>query len=443
MTKQILCVGINLASDGVTECEFDSNTSLLDWDVVLFRPDISSFLRHAEQFQGKTCLTESPSFRLKERTEHWRREIKEAVQSGKTVLAFLPEFVEIFIDSGKRTHSGTGRNQKTTKHVESYDNLHSIPLELGAIGTTGSAMKLVDKGAEMLAPYWKEFEASSVYQVVLTAEAIRPCLVTKTGGKTVGALTKSKTSDGVLLLLPDVDFYPDEFYQDDGNDGEVEWTAEAKQFAARLVAAVVVLDKAFKSDGEHTPEPSWAQAPEHALQSEHDLRTQLLKLEEKIEVVQREKEELVDQLAQVGRLRGLLFEKGKPLEAAIIDALKLLGFQAAPYKESDSEFDVVFESVEGRLIGEAEGKDNKQVNIDKLRQLSMNIHEDLQREEVSLAAKGVLFGNSHRLSPLSERDAPFTEKCVSAALTTSIALGMLCTSRQRNCVCERADTATK
>jgi hypothetical protein len=60
--------------------------------------------------------------------------------------------------------------------------------------------------------------------------------------------------------------------------------------------------------------------------------------------------------------------------------------------------------------------------VDKLRQLSMNIHEDLQREEVTEPAKGVLFGNPHRLSPLGERGVSFTEKCVSAAMTSSTAL---------------------
>jgi len=83
-SKKILSVGIELASDDVEECEFDSNTSLLDWDIVLFRPDISAF-SYAEHFQGKPWLPDSSSFQLKERSEHWRREIKDAVQGGKTV----------------------------------------------------------------------------------------------------------------------------------------------------------------------------------------------------------------------------------------------------------------------------------------------------------------------------------------------------------------------
>jgi hypothetical protein len=83
---------------------------------------------------------------------------------------------------------------------------------------------------------------------------------------------------------------------------------------------------------------------------------------------------------------------------------------------------VVFESQEGRLLGEAEGKDTKAVNIEKLRQLAMNIHEDLQRDEVQVPAKGVLFGNGYRLTAPIERGVQFTEKCVSAARSSTTAL---------------------
>ena len=99
-----------------------------------------------------------------------------------------------------------------------------------------------------------------------------------------------------------------------------------------------------------------------------------------------------------------------------------MGFRATPFKDSDSEFDVVFESNEGRHIGEVEGKDNKSVSVEKLRQLSMNIHEDLQREEVSNPTKPVLFGNAFRLQPITTRGKPFTEKCIAAAVMSSTAL---------------------
>lgn len=135
-----------------------------------------------------------------------------------------------------------------------------------------------------------------------------------------------------------------------------------------------------------------------------------------------EKEETLEKIRQLKKLRNLLFEKGKPLEFSILDALKILGFSVSQYEDENSEFDAVFESEEGRLIGEVEGKDNKAINIDKLRQLALNIHEDLQREEVAEPAKSVLFGNAYRLAPLNERQNPFTDKCISAAVVSSTAL---------------------
>jgi hypothetical protein len=131
---------------------------------------------------------------------------------------------------------------------------------------------------------------------------------------------------------------------------------------------------------------------------------------------------LQDDLQQAGGLRRLLFEQGKPLEAAILEVLRLFGFDAQPFADGESEFDSVFSSLEGRCIGEAEGKDNKAVNVDKLSQLERNLQEDYARDEVTEFAKGVLFANAFRLSPVAERGAFFTDKCISAAKRLSVAL---------------------
>jgi len=189
-----------------------------------------------------------------------------------------------------------------------------------------------------------------------------------------------------------------------------------------LISAAIALDKAIHNSTEVTPEPAWATDQKYALAKEQQFRTELLEAERRVEDAQKRKEEIQENLKSAGYLRALLYEKGKQLEGAIIETLHLLGFRAAPYKEGGSEFDVVFESLEGRLLGEAEGKDSKAINVDKLRQLAMNIHEDLQRDEVSVPAKAVLFGNGYRLVPPSERKSEFTDKCVNAAMASSTAL---------------------
>jgi len=189
-----------------------------------------------------------------------------------------------------------------------------------------------------------------------------------------------------------------------------------------MISSVVALDKALRSSAALTPTPTWAMEQSFVLPNESSIRLKLLEAERIVENAQKQKEQLSEALLIAGQFRNLLFEKGKPLEVVIIDALRLFGFVAESFKDSSSEFDVIFESSNGRLIGEAEGKDNKPINIDKLRQLSMNIHEDLQRDDVLTPAKAVLFGNGFRLQPLQDRLDPFTDKCLRAASTSSTAL---------------------
>ncbi len=142
----------------------------------------------------------------------------------------------------------------------------------------------------------------------------------------------------------------------------------------------------------------------------------------KIEILQAEQHKLEDELEGVVALKRLLYGQGQQLEGAILDALKLFGFEAKPYRDTDSEFDSVFTSAEGRFLGEAEGKDRRPIDINKLRQLTENLEEDFARDGIEEYAKGVLFGNPHRLRPPDDRPDDFTTKCIRSAEHRRIAL---------------------
>lgn len=421
MPKTILTIGFELASDDVQYEPLSSKASLLDWDIVLFKPVIEDDWRYSgEEYQGKLCLNDTSSFAFKEACEHWRHEIKQAIETGKTVIVFLPPLEEIFVATGQKEYSGTGRNTRTNRLVALNSNYNALPCTLRVTNGSGSAIKLAPRDGDVIAAYWKDFGSVSEYKVLISSDVKIVSLVTKHGDRPVGAIIRSKDTYGTLILMPDIDFYPEHFFEE--KDDEQVWTNEAKTFAGRMISAVVALDDALHASVEVSPEPAWARDNKFALSKELRLRSELLESERLVEEAQRHKEEVIENLKAAGRFRALLYEKGKPLECAIVEGLRLLGFKAAPYRDSESEFDVVFESPEGRLLGEAEGKDSKAINVDKLRQLSMNIHEDLQREDVSVPAKGVLFGNGYRLEPPVEREIQFTKKCISAAQLTSTAL---------------------
>jgi hypothetical protein len=424
--KKIATVGFWVPGHNEMYMSFNSNTSLLDFDIAIFDPNIRSFFgNNYREYRGKPTLDDSRSFRLKERIVHWRTEISEAIRAGKTIFILLNGFQEVYVATGTETYSGTGQNRQTTREVEPTNNLNIVPAKISFREAKGSSMHLV--GSEnILASYWAACGIESEYRVILDGENVSPLILPRTGKMPVGGCVKWKEG-GALHLLPYLDFSREDFITTRGEGEEEEeeeiWTAEAVELGEKFISGIVGVDKNGRIETAQTPPPTWLEGDDRfQLPEEKRITEKLLQTNSRIEKFQNEKSELLARLVGESVLKGLIYEKGPPLETAITKALGLLGFDAKKYKENDSEFDVVFEAQEGRLLGEAEGKDKKAINIDKLRQLEMNLHEDLSREEIDEPAKGVLFGNAFRFTPPDERAEFFTAKCLTAAKRSGTAL---------------------
>lgn len=416
--NRIFTVGLDLPGDEFEYVEFDSDTTLLDADIILFEPTLGN-ASFEGSYNGKSLLSEHSSFSVKQRLDHWRSEIVAAVKAGKLVIVYLAKPRECYRHTGQTEHSGTGRSRVTTNIVTEVSSYNAIPNLKGVKSKSGTEIQ-IDKDAKYLAPYWSEFSGYSPYEVEIEGDFKHILLRSRSGNRTLGAAVRGVT--GNLLFLPPLRYDYEDFVQYDEKSSETYWTEEAVQFGKRLVSALGALEASLKQTGQATPPPSWTEESKFRLASEGQLELEISECSAKISNLQAKKESLEVELQQAGSLRRLLFEQGKPLEEAILEALRLLGFDAQPFDDGESEFDSVFVSPEGRCIGEAEGKDNKAINIDKFSQLERNLQEDFAREEISGYAKGALFGNAFRLLPLSERGDFFTEKCLSAAKRVSAAL---------------------
>lgn len=150
--KKILSIECEIPGGFSEYVSIDSDASLLDWDIILIRPNIYSLLGNYSQYKGKPSLSDNTSFQLMERMDHWRREITDAVNSGKTVIVYLADSYDIYVDTGRRNYSGTGRNRQETILVSEYNNYKCLPFEIKAVNSKGTAMNLA-KGAEILASY--------------------------------------------------------------------------------------------------------------------------------------------------------------------------------------------------------------------------------------------------------------------------------------------------
>lgn len=283
--KKILTIGFDLADESAEYSSFDNNISLLDWDVILIRPDIYSYINRKEStFQGNPCLSDNDSFKLKAQSEHWRREIKTAVEHGKLVIVYLCDKTPVSIATGEKRTSGTGRNQKVTRIVTSYDNYQFVPCELALTSGKGREMKLSNNSSQIVSSYWKQFSAKSTYTVTIESNNTTKLILTKNGDKEVGSLIRSNNSNGALLLLPDIDFYQDDFIND-----ENEWTSKGELFAKELIREVVLMAKLINSSGDITPPPKWVESEKFLLKQEITAFESLLKVEEKIQAIQKEK----------------------------------------------------------------------------------------------------------------------------------------------------------
>jgi hypothetical protein len=438
MQKHVISVGFDIPGEVIECANFTSDTSLLDADIVVFSPNLEVYTRD-EIYLGKSLLGKESSGRLQIDSAHWNRELHIALEAGKTVFVVMRGVESLYIHTGQTNYSGTGRNARATNIVNIFDPYSAVPVPglAAAVQTRIGERIKTTKDIGLLSAYWQEFEAVTYYEAYLQEKIGVPALVTQTGDKMVGGTVSFKGLKGTVILLPVpnlplmVERRAKELRKSETvkashakQDGRRRRSKAERSVGSQFIGALIEIDKIARAKSEKTPAPDWTNAKEYETRQELELKARVSKFDSEIAEFQRQKLQAESDLDAAGNLRGLLFEKGKPLESAILAALRQIGFAAEGFVDVESEFDSVFTDPSGsRLLGEAEGKDDKAVNIDKLDQLERNIQEDYaKRPDSTDYAKGVLFGNAFRLSPISERGDFFTQKCLAGAKRLGVAL---------------------
>lgn len=410
-----MAVGLDLPWPNAEYVPITSKRSLLDGDVIIIHPVLDQFYS-SENYQGKPSYDDDASFRIKECISHWRNQISAALSAGKTVIVFLVEQEQFFIATGTKDYSGTGRNQRITRHVDLKDNYSLIPISLkNFANATGSRIKK-EKKIWPIERYWQIMEELSLYKVTYQVENSTPLLRTIDGSQVVSSFGRS---NGFLVFVPDF-IFPENAVEEFGDDEK--WTDEAHAFAGRLEAALFALDADCRDASIAAEAPDWVATDRHRLSAESQFEDNIRKISEQLSSLQEDHQKSDEELRSYAAVKSLLFEKGRALEDAVILALKELGFETQRHDDGESEFDVIFSADGFRYLGEVEGKDDKAINVDKSSQLERNIQEDYQRDEITEYADGVLFGNPFRLTIPNERKQPFTDKVLKAAERTGIRL---------------------
>jgi hypothetical protein len=401
MPRTIISIEYEIPAFSAKHFIYSSEQSLLDADVIVFQP------MELTGGPGKPSFTESGSFQLQQSAEHWKRELSVALEYGKTIFLILGKYQIGSVETGQKEFKG----RTTINYLRDYSNYEFLPVRLPSM-TAKSGSEIAFTGDPTFAIFWRELKPYLRYECYFNEKVKRPVFTTKTAERPIGAVFA--IGKGHLVTLPLIDYDEDSFLKE--RKGESYWTKEAIKFGKTFVSILFEIDKLLRSESIATPPPSWTANPDFVSPQETKLLETIGDANEKIQKIRSEEQSLQADLIRERQLKNLLFETGKPLEAAVMSALKTLGYSAENYNDGELELDHVIVSPEGdRFIGECEGKDNSAINIDKFRQLSENIQTDLQRENIDKPAIGILFGNGFRLTAPQDRQDQFTQKCLSSA----------------------------
>ncbi len=427
MSKKISTIGYQIPGKSELTLDFSSQSSLMDADIILMAPDLPYYERSSVDrgyYQGRICYGQNGSFLLKRDLQHWKSELMNAFKVGKTVFLFLSAKKDFFVDTGNRSYSGTGRSRSETINVAPADNYEFLPIRIGTINSArGTHIDFT--GNPLFNTFFNKFKNNLEYHVCLedVPDSI-PVFRGKDKSKILGAIFK--VGAGHLATLPYLNYDEEEFTEfqkvDDGKEEEC-WTDKAIEFGNIFIECLLEIDKGLSQELSKTPTPKWASHEEFSSKAAKEIQVKIGKNDTEIQKREKDNKKLQINLREEQVLTDLLFEQGKPLENAVIKALKTLGYKAENYDDGELELDQIIVSPEGdRYIGECEGKDNKDINITKFRQLVDLLNADFARDQVEEKAFGILFGNAERLKEPKERTLDFTEKCKNGAKREQIAL---------------------
>lgn len=374
----------------------DTNMALMDYDILIFHP--TSFY---------TLYSKIPYEDYNIKNLLWCRKICKFISNNKNIFILATQPYNFFIT-----------NKKTDTFCLIYEILKftNINIESGEI--------ILKKSNSILDDFYNRFKELMKYhityeKVTINDTILRNILSTedKINSKSIDIFTGRDTNKilssiiridniGNILLLPEVVF------------------KEAKDWHD-LLNIIVEIDKNLNKEIIKNPKPQWLENNEnYSINISESIKSKLVNIDKKINKLNEEKEELNQNLEKEEQIKDLLFENGKPLENAIIEALKILDYEAENKYIDNNEIDILATSPEGDIFCcEAEGKDNKAIDITKFRQLLDHIAVYKEHIEYKSNVNGILFGNAYRKEELANRaEEYFTEHCLQGAISNNFIL---------------------
>jgi polyhydroxyalkanoate synthesis regulator phasin len=384
---------------------FSGDRSVFDFDVVIWDPE-ESYKSYQPQsayakryFQGFPWLDENTSVRVRADVARRREEFDEFIGSGRVLIIIVRGPQRCYVDTGKRTFSGTGRNRVTTNILEGFDLLDAIPTDQIEFKVAAGDRIEIDGGGP-LADLLKKYSARLKYDAIVTGATGTTIARVAGTDKTIGCVLRSD-SGGYLVLLPrialEAQFTSNDSDDDDESDEPDdeyvdEYVDEAPEFQQDLIEAIQNL-----AGSREISRPAWMDR--YTTDEQQTLRLRLTKQQSQVESARARLARLQQKIEAVETKDQLFLGTGRSLELEVRKVLELLGGKVTEPAPGRDDWKVHFPEGDAVVEVKGVGKSAAEKHAAQLEKwVSMAIEAG-----ADMAPKGILVVNTWKDKPLDER----------------------------------------
>ena len=371
---------------------FSSVISVFDYDVVIWDPrgTFESYIgqRHAT-FRGRPSLSETDSVALVDSLERRGREFRDFLELGRAVVVIASPPCVVWVDTGAKETSGTGRNQKVTRLVKDVDLLQALPFAFEGVEGSGIELELASEAASDL---WQETKAGWMYRCILERYPGEPLFRVEGVDKTVGSFQITEKG-GFIAVVPEPWIPEDEDFKGDRN-------ANAK-------ALFRWVQRMCEADAEALP--SWC--AEVLFPSALEREANIVKAEASLDRILVRIEKLKTAQAEDDQWKRLIASQGTQLERQVQAGFEILGFDVLEVRPGRSDLrlsrDGQIVVVEVKGVGKSAAEKNAA-------QLEKWVAEELAD---GVRAKGILLVNGWYRQPPAKRRSVFPQQMLKYSTT--------------------------
>lgn len=249
---------------------FSSQISILDYKSVIISVDgiEYEYMQYPGTFDGLPCLNnDDKSAKFLRDMQRRKDEICELLKQGNNVFVILPREQYIFVRTGEKQYSGTGRNRTATNIVNKFNKLSFLPIEIECTNAMGRKISYIETtGFDILK---NEIIRDLQYNSYISKGDGKSFLQITNTTKSVGMVFEYEK--GNIVLLPD--FAAEELY-----DNEQEWDEGIN----RSIKAIKQLDVDLKKSVDNYNLPEWTK--DFLMPNEGEEIKKLYDLEEKLSI---------------------------------------------------------------------------------------------------------------------------------------------------------------